>query len=261
MQSAQGARGISMSDMAELVKRKQKLNLAIVYTDPEAFLANITGWLEITTFITAVRAGEAVAPADGSTPALDAQQLKTGAVANVAGDALFAFCMTAALKGDKPAVDKVEAGMVEMFGKDYPGATAMWSFNSAIDSPISLEDFVGQAAQKMLAGEVPPPPMRAKENWNAGLRFFEKARKSNFVQEIMYPLARWHRERWTETLDKHISFLAHIEDNVIVLREVLEEKRNDEPFVANILLRMSDGVEMDLQEDMQGFLRSLARRV
>ncbi len=250
-----------MSDMAELVKRKQKLNLAIVYTDPEAFLANITGWLEITTFITAVRAGEAVAPADGSTPALDAQQLKTGAVANVAGDALFAFCMTAALKGDKPAVDKVEAGMVEMFGKDYPGATAMWSFNSAIDSPISLEDFVGQAAQKMLAGEVPPPPMRAKENWNAGLRFFEKARKSNFVQEIMYPLARWHRERWTETLDKHISFLAHIEDNVIVLREVLEEKRNDEPFVANILLRMSDGVEMDLQEDMQGFLRSLARRV
>jgi hypothetical protein len=250
-----------MNDMAELAKRKQKLNLAIVYTDPDAFLANIMGWLEITAFITAVRAGEAVAPADGSTPTLDAQQLKSGGVANVASDALFAFCMTAALKGDKPAVDKVEAGMIEMFGKDYPGSTAMWSFNSKIETPVSLEDFVGQAAQKMLAGDIPPPPMRAKDNWNAGLRFFEKARKSNFVQEVMYPLARWHRERWTDTLDKHISFLAHIEDNLPVLREVLGEQRNDEPFIANLLLKMGPAVEMDMEDDMQGFLRSLARRV
>jgi hypothetical protein len=102
--------------------------------------------------------------------------------------------------------------------------------------------------------------MRAKENWNAGIRFFEAARKSNFVHEIMYPLALWSRERWTETLEKGISFLTHIEDNVPVLREVLEEKRNDQAFVANLLLKLAPAIDQELTEDMEGFLRSLARR-
>ncbi len=249
-----------MTDMAELQKRKQPLNLAIVYVDPDAFLANFMGWLEITAFITALRAGDAQVPADGVTPALTPQQLKGGVPVNYGTDAIFAFCMTAALKGDKAAVDKVEAALTESLGKDFPGSTALWTFRSPIDSPISLEDFVGQAAQKMLIGDIPPPPMRAKENWNAGLRFFEKARKSNFVHEIMYPLAVWSRERWTETLEKGISFLTHIEDNVPVLREVLEEKRNDQAFVANLLLKLAPAIDQELTDDMQGFLRSLARR-
>ncbi len=111
----------------------------------------------------------------------------------------------------------------------------------------------------MLA-DLPPPPLRAKENWNAGLRFFEKARKSNFVREIMFPLAKWHRERWTEVLEKGVAFLHHIEDNVPVLREVLNEPRNDEPFIANLLLKTAPAVDMELGDDMQGYLRSLARR-
>jgi len=249
-----------MTDMAELAKRKKALNLAVVYVDPEAFVDNYLGWLEITAFISALRAGQVQAPADGLTPALTPQQLKNGSVDHVAKDALFAFCMTAALQGDKAAVDKVEAGLTARFGSDFPGATALWSFRSKIDEPVSLEDHVGQAAQKMLVGDLPPPPMRAKENWSAGLRFFEKARKSNFAQEIMYPLARWTREKWTDTLEKGVAFLVHIEDNVPVLREVLAEPRNDESFVATVLLKMAPCVDMELNDDAQGFLRSLARR-
>jgi hypothetical protein len=249
-----------MTDTAELVKRKKDINLAVVYADPEAFLAHFLGWLEITAFISALRAGEAQPPADGVTPALTSQQLKSGGVIHVAKDALFAFCMTAALKGDKAAVDKVEEGLTARFGPDFPGAPALWSFRSKIDEPVSLEDHVGQAAQKMLVGDLPPPPMRAKENWSAGLRFFEKARKSNFAQEVMYPLARWTREKWGETLEKGVAFLHHIEDNVPVLRDVLAETRNDEPFVANVLLKMAPAVDMELNDDVQGFLRSLARR-
>lgn len=249
-----------MTDMAELKKRKQPLNLAIVYVDPDAFIANFLGWLEITAFISALRAGDVEAPADGATPKLTAQQLKGGGVAEVAADAIFAFCMTAALKEDMAAVDKIESGLAESFGKDFPGAPALWSFRATIDSPVTLDDFVGQAGRKMLIGDKPPPPLRAKENWSAGLRFFEKARKSNFVQEIMYPLAKWHRERWTETLEKGVAFLQHIEDNVPVLREVLAEPRNDQPFVADLLLRLAPAVDMELTDDMQGYLRSLARR-
>jgi hypothetical protein len=250
-----------MTDMQELQKRKKPLNLAIVHVDPEAFIAHFMGWLEITWFITALRAGDAQVPKDGVTPKLAAVQLKSETVTNVGNDALFAFCMTAALKEDKAAVDKVEAALTESLGKEFPGSFALWNFRASIEAPVSLDDFVGQAGKKMLMGDKPPPPLRAKENWSAGLRFFEKARKSNFVHEIMYPLAKWHRERWTETLEKGVAFLAHIEDNVPILREALEDPRNDEPFIANLLLKTAPAVDMELNDDMQGFLRSLARRV
>jgi len=249
-----------MTDMAELKKRKDPLNLAIVYVDPDAFIANYMGWLEITAFIRAQRAGEAQVPADGGTPTLTEQQLKGGSVHDVGNDAIMAFCMTAALKGDKAAVDKVESALVESLGKDFPGSFGLWHFRGTIDAPVTLDDFVGQAGKKMLTGDIPPPPLRAKENWSTGLRFLEKARKSNFVHEIMYPLAKWTRERWTEALEKSVAFMHHIEDNLPVLREALEDPRNDQPFIANMLLKAAPAVDMELDEDYQGLLRSLARR-
>jgi len=248
-----------MTDMAELKKRKEPLNLAIVHVDPDAFIANLRGWLEITAFITAQRAGEAEIPADGITPKLPPEKLRNGAVHNVGNDAIFAFCMTAAMKGDKVAVDKVEAALVESMGKDFPGSFGLWHFRGTIDAPTTLEDFVGQAGKKLLLGDIPPPPLRAKENWNTGLRFFEKARKSNFIHEIMYPLAKWTRERGNEILDKGVAFLQHIEDNVPILREALDDPRNDQPFIANFLMKLAPAVDMELNEEYQGFLRSLAR--
>ena len=249
-----------MTDMSELVRRKKPLNLAIVHVDPDAFLENFMGWLEITAFIKAQRMGEAVIPVDGITPALSDAALRTGGVHEVGNDALFAFCMTASLKGDKAAVDKVEAALIERMGKEYPGFHGLSYFRTTNDAPTTLDDFVGQAGKKMLEGDIPPPPMRAKVNWNAGLRFFEKARNSNFKQEVMYPLARWTREKWSETADKGVAFLDHIEDNLPILRETLEDPRNDEPFIANLLLKVAPGVDMELDEDYQGMLRSLARR-
>jgi hypothetical protein len=168
--------------------------------------------------------------------------------------------MTAAMKGDKAAVDKVETALIEAMGKEFPGSMGLWHFRAQIDAPVTLEDFVGQAGKKMLAGDISPPPLRAKENWNTELRFFEKARRSNFLHEIMYPLAIWSRACWTETLEKGVAFLQHIEDNLPVLREVLEEPRNDQPFVANTLLKLAPAVDMELNDEYQGLLRSLARR-
>jgi hypothetical protein len=249
-----------LTDLEEMKKRKMPLNLAIVHVDPDAFVANFMGWLEITAFIKAQREGEAEIPPDGITPKLPPEKLRTGGVHDVGNDAIFAFCMTAALKADKAAVDKVEAALIDSMGKEFPGSFGLWHFRATIDAPVTLEDFVGQAGKKLLAEDLPPPPLRSKENWNTGLRFFEKARKTNFVREIMYPLALWTRARWTETQDKGVAFLQHIEDNLPILREVLEDGRNDEPFIANVLLKMAPGVDMELNEEYQGYLRSLARR-
>ncbi|MCK9915718.1 hypothetical protein MXD81_41825 [Microbacteriaceae bacterium K1510] len=249
-----------MTDMAELRRRKEPLNLAIVHVDPGAFIANLMGWLEITAFISAQRLGEAEVPADGKTPALSPDQLRKAGVHDIGNDAVFAFCMTAAMKGDKTSVDAVESALARDMGKEFPGSVGLWHFRAQIDAPVTLDDFVGQAGKKMLLGDIPPPPLRAKENWNTGLRFFEKARKSNFVHEVMYPLAKWTRMRWTETLEKSVAFLTHIEDSVPTLREILDESRNDQPFIANALLKLAPAVDMELNDEYQGFLRSLARR-
>ncbi len=249
-----------MTDVAELKKRKAPINLAIVHADPEAFIENFMGWLEITAFIKAQRAGEASTSVGGDIPRLSPQQLRKGDVHDVGNDAIFAFCMTAAMKADNASVEKVEIALIESMGKEFPGSFGLWHFKAQIDAPVTLDDFVGQAGKKMLQGDIPPPPMRAKENWNTGLRFFEKARKSNFVHEIMYPLANWSRSRWTETLEKGVAFLQHIEDSVPILRAVLDDPRNDQPFIANALLNLAPAVDMELTEEYQGFLRSLARR-
>lgn len=249
-----------MTDTTELVKRKQPLNLAVVHVDAEAFVAHYLPWLEITTFLTDQRLGEAAVPADGQTPALTAQQLASGAVHKMGNDTLTAFCMTAAMIADRAAVDMVEAKLRDSLGAEFPGNFGLWHFRGEITAPVTLDDFVGQAGKKMLAGDLAPPPMRNGETWNTGLRFLERALGSNFKSEIIYPLAVWTRARWVEVTDKGVAFMAHIEENLPILREALQEPRNDVAFIANILLLGAPAVEIDLQDEVQGMLRSLTRR-
>jgi hypothetical protein len=249
-----------MTDTTELVKRKQPLNLAIVHVDPDAFLAHYLPWLEITAFLTAQRLGEAVPPADGLTPALTPQQLAGGAVHKIGNDTLTAFCLTAAMKADRAAVDRVEAALQASLGNDFPGSFGLWHFRGEIAAPVTLDDFVGQAGRKLLAGDSAPPPMRNGETWNTGLRFLEWALGSNFKNEVVYPLALWTRERWEEVTTKGVAFMAHIEENLPILREALAEPRNDAAFIANLLLLGAPAEEIDLQDEVEGMLRSLTRR-
>ncbi|MCJ2184840.1 hypothetical protein MTR62_19410 [Novosphingobium sp. 1949] len=249
-----------MTDMTELARRKKPLNLAIVHVDPEAFLAAYQPWLEITAFLSALRAGQVEMPEDGITPALTPQQLAGGVTHQIGNDTLAAFCMTAAMKGDGAAVDTVEATLRARFGPDFPGHVGLWPFRGEIAAPVSLDDHVGQAGKKMLAGDPTPPPMRNGETWTVGMRFLERALGSNFKSEIIYPQALWTRARWEDVCEGGVAFMAHIEENLPILREALSEPRNDAAFIANLLLLGAPAVEMDLQDDVKGMLRSLARR-
>jgi hypothetical protein len=241
--------------MSELAARKAPLNLAIVHGDPAAFVTHFLPWLEITTFVATESGG-----GEGAPPGLTARQLAGGRAHEIGNDTLFSFCMTAALRGDGAAVDQVETALVTTLGKDFPGNVGLWHFRGDIPAPVSLDDVVGQAGKKLLAGDIAPPPMRGGESWNTGLRYLEKALGSNFKSEILYPLALWTRARWTEVIETGLTFMAHVEDNLPILREALAEPRNDAAFIATLLLRGAPAVEMDMQEEVQGMLRSLARR-
>ena len=249
-----------MTDMTELKNRKQPLNLAIVHVDPDAFVANFMGWLEITAFITAQRAGEAGSAADGITPALSAAQLKGGGVRGVGDDAVFAFCMTAALKADKAAVDTVEAALVDSMGKEFPGSFALWHFRTTIDAPQTLDDFVGQTGKKMLACDLAAAAAAGQGKLERRPAFLREGPQIQFRPRDHVPAGKMDPRARQRDPGQGRGLPRPYRRQRADLRESLEDTRNDQPFIANFLLKLAPAVDMELTDEYQGFLRSLARR-
>lgn len=244
--------------MNEVLRRKDPMNRAIVEVDPSLFSASLPGWLEITAFVMAQRAGKATPNPDGSIPALSKSDLNTSGVQTIANDSVFSFGVAAALKGDKAAFEKAEKDLIATYGENFPGSFAFWHFKQEMDAkPETLDDYVGMIGKTMMEdGHFEP-----KDIWNAGVRFLEKARKSNFKVELIGPLATWVRERWTTISTQLKSQLVDPDNNVPPIKEALADERNDESFVAALLLASMAAVDMELTEDYQGFLKSIARRV
>jgi hypothetical protein len=244
--------------MNELVRRKDLMNRSIIEVDPSLFSSSLTGWLEVTAHIMAQRAGKAQPNPDGSIPPLAKSELNTSGVQNIANDSVFAFGIAAALKGDKAAFDKVEKDLVAQYGENFPGSFAFWHFKQEPDAkPETLDDYIGMIGRTLMEdGQVEP-----KDIWNAGVRFLEKIRKSNFKVELTAPLAGWNRARWTEITTQLKGQLVDPDKNVPPIKEALADERNDESFTAALLLASTAAVDQELTEDYEGFLRSIARRV
>lgn len=249
-----------MDDLSrrELVKRKTPMNMAIVEVDPSLFTESLVGWLEITSYITADRAGKAPPLVDGAIPPLSKSDLNTTNCKKVADDAIFAFGITSALRADKAAFDKVERDLKAAYGDNFPGSFAFWHFKQEPDAkPETLEDHIGMIGKTLMDdGHFEP-----KDIWNAGVRFLEKTRTSNFKVEITPVLAGWFRERWNEIITQLKGQLIKPEENIAPIKEVLADTRNDENFIAALLLGSMLSVDMELTEEYQGFLKSISRRV
>jgi hypothetical protein len=244
--------------MNEVLRRKAPMNLSIIEVDPSLFSESLTGWLEVTAHVMAQRAGKAQPNPDGSIPALSKSDLNTSGVQTIANDSIFAFGIAAAMKGDKAAFDKVERDLVALYGENYPGSFAFWHFKQEPDAkPETLDDYIGMIGRTLMEdGEVEP-----KDIWNAGVRFLEKVRKSNFKVELTGPLAAWNRAQWSGITVQLKSQLVDPDTNVPPIKEALSETRNDESFIAALLLASMAAVDQELTEDYQGFLKSIARRV
>lgn len=243
--------------MNEVLRRKAPMNLAITEVDPSLFCESLTGWLEVTAHVMAQRAGTAKPNPDGSIPALSKSDLNTTGVQTIANDSIFAFGIASAMKADKGAFAKVERDLIALYGENYPGSFAVWHFKQEQDAkPETLDDHIGMICKTMMEdGHFEP-----KDIWNAGVRFLEKSRKSNFKVELTTPLALWHREQWNTIITQLKSQLADPDKNIPPIKEVLADARNDENFIAALLLSAMLAVDMELTEDYQGFLKSISRR-
>lgn len=242
----------------ELVQRKTPMNIAITEVDPSLFVESLIPWLEVTSYITADRNGKAPPLVDGKLPPLSKSDLNTTTCKKVADDAVFSFSIASSLSADKAAFDKVERDLTAAYGENFPGSFAFWHFKQEQDAkPETLEDHIGMIGKTLMEdGQFEP-----KDIWNAGVRFLEKTRTLNFKVELTPALAKWFREQWNTIITQLKGQLVKPEENIAPIKEVLDDPRNDENFIAALLLASMLAVDMELTEEYQGFLKSISRRV
>jgi hypothetical protein len=233
------------------------MNKAIVDVDADLFLASLGGWLEITNYIMGQKAGRIKATEDGSVPPLSKSDYNLSSVQTIANDSLFSFCIAASMIHNGNAISKVETALTQQYGENYPGSFALWHFRQDCEKPETLDDHIGMIGRALIEDK----PFEPKDTWNACLRFLEKIRGSNFVVELTPLLAEFVRSEWAAILAQQKTALHEPDANIPAVREALEEKRNDQSFIAATLLAAMPAVDMELDEDYMGLVKSVARRV
>jgi hypothetical protein len=241
----------------DVASRKAPMNAAIVQVDPHLFNESLEGWLEITNYLMGQRAGRIKATEDGSIPPLSKSDFNLSGVQTIANDSVFSFCITAAMAQDAAAIAIVEKGLTEKYGENYPGSFALWHFRQDCEKPETLDDHIGMIGRNLIEDKIFAP----KDTWNAGLRFLEKMRGSNFVVELTVPLAKWHREQWKEIIAQQKTALKDPELTIDAIKGALADTRDDQSFIAALLLASMPAVDMELDEDYMGLVKSVARRI
>jgi hypothetical protein len=246
--------------MADVKQRKEWMNAAILQLEPASFAEHLTGWLEATAYLRArseaSSAKDPIAALGGAIPSFSSADLEKPQIRAVADDAVFAFCIAAALGADGAAAEKLDVLLTERFGTKFPGAEALACCRRGVETGDGLDDKVGAIVKDMLEGKAFDP----RDVWNAGLRLLEKARKSNFVQELITVLAKWHRDRWGQIITQQLFNLTRPRVTVPPIEEVLSDNRNDQCFIACLLIASTGAVDLELDDAYRAHLQGLAVR-
>lgn len=242
--------------MNEVKLRKEWINSAINRLDPVLFVKHLPAWLELVAHLQSQPVGTRGAAAQQAIPRLTTAELRAPRIATVADDTILAFCIAAVLHDNVEAVRKLEAELTSHFGLDFPGARALALCRHGRETENALDDAVGRIVQARLDGQAFDP----KDIWNAGLRFLERIRSSNFVQELSVMLAKWLRQQWTHILKEQRFNLSYPRVSVPPIEAALEVSLNDQAFVAALLLAAAAAVDIELEPAYQDHLKAIAQR-
>jgi hypothetical protein len=97
--------------------------------------------------------------------------------------------------------------------------------------------------------------------WEAGLRLFEKTRQSNFRQLLVPILARWLQEQWNEIIVKETFRLSRPAQTVPAIKASLAVNKNNEAFIASLLLVTAEAVGSPLSAEYEKFLQEIVSDV
>lgn len=242
--------------MSEVMERKGKINRAIVAHDPAAFAEALVPWLEATAYLRVLPNLGKMALPRAEIPSLAESDLREDAIVYEADDAIMAFCIAAGLNRDRRSVVELHGRLTTRLGPSYPGSSAIAHCMQVIDPIVTLDDAVGQCVKAMLDGKAQDP----KDVWMTGLRILQRARSSNFVEELVPVLAGWLRDGWSLAIRQQRFNLTRPQLNVPEIEGALEDGVNDQAFVAGLLLSSADATGMEIESEYRVQLAKLARR-
>lgn len=186
-------------------------------------------------------------------PNLSPEILFQPAIEQIAADAIIAFGLMAELRETANSSIELRIRLGEAFGESYPGKNVveMLCGNNASLSP--LDDAV-VAALIQLRSDAYLLPLNT---WEIGLRLFEKCRQSNFRRILVPALARWMRENWQRIVTNETFRLSRPMQTVPAIEALLGDSRQNEAFVASLLLSSSEAVESPLAVPYEQLLREI----
>ncbi|ACB97218.1 conserved hypothetical protein [Beijerinckia indica subsp. indica ATCC 9039] len=242
--------------MSEILQRKARIDAAITQHDATAFVQALLGWLEATAYLKVLPELHKLGLGKGPIPTLSEADLREESLRNTADDTVMAYCIAAALAGDKPGLDALHAQMSRRFGPLYPGSSAVAHCIQVIDPIVTLDDAVGQFLKTLYEGKA----IDTRDIWNIGLRLLQRLRSSNFVHELTPLVAVWLRAQWSRAIEQQRFNLVRPRVSVPAIEGALADPRDDQPFIAALLLASASAIDQDIEPEYRKQLAAIAER-
>jgi hypothetical protein len=181
----------------EVAIRNRRMTVAIAASDGEGLAAHLSDYIAGLEFLRsqgkALRESfDVMAPARGDIPSLSAAQLAEPHSEALAADAVLAFALVALLHGRADPTSVLAASAASKLGSQFPAKAAIERLQGAARPLGPLDEAVADAVALIRSGTHVEP----RALWEIGLRFFVKARQSNFRALLLPLLGNWLRTQW-----------------------------------------------------------------
>ena len=246
--------------LMECSLRRELIRVDIERLDSSGFATHFKEYVEYNVFYLKEKERiqarfDACDPERGRVPTIDQVAPQDPVAIRVSSEAIIAFIIFAAMQERRDSVRDLEKEMDGRFEQEFPGRVLFDMSNGASDVVGELEREVTVNAHRVIHNEYVGP----REQWLAGLRFFEWTNQSTFFMDVLtWGLAAWMRSRWTKIVDKETFRLSAPRRTVPPIRMILEAGENDTSFVARMLLAGAEAVGILLGVDYRKQLEGLA---
>lgn len=232
----------------EVSFRSAQLIRAIEDRDPTKFSAKLIGYVESISYLAdnkeKIRATNIFNPSRDEIPTIDPKNIYP-AYSHIADDAILTFAMCCACKKIPNVLPALQKCFDEKFGVGLIGEAILSHVSEKAKSELSEFDAALIDLIKLVSDRH-PTPLQVCE---AGLRFFFRARASNFHTLLIKEIAEWQRIEWTRIVISERFQIYQPFLTVPALKTSLSNHSNDVKFLSTLLLAAVASVRVKLPQE------------
>jgi hypothetical protein len=243
----------------EVMLRNRWITMDVINSDSAGFARHLLDYLAGMEYLrgqdqASREAFSVLAPPRGEVPPLSGTDLSNPVIVGVAEDAVVAFGMAAALRGEADPAVELQKNFAEVIGENYPGKPIVDKW-CGVDVPLaSLDKSVTEAITLMRSDTHLEP----RKLWEVGLRLFEKARQSNFRKTLVPLLANWLAEQWKGIIANETFRLTRPMQTVPAIEANLAGSKKGEALIASLLLTGAEAVGSPLAAAYEKLLKEIS---